>query len=224
MKNKKAMFPFAMATLALVCFLAVVLFMSSSVQPLWGRVMVLLFPCVILYAIAFLSARGKLNSKKTVILTTVLTIVLLLVSIFYVFLLSIWTATTETTDVRYYSRAYEQIGDEDGVERIFPTTIPSDATDVSFSYTPQFLQGGEVFELSYIATDEALSEWEKRLEKKAEWIGSNEEWHRANNWGFHDADSIRYHLYWDGGFNHGEMSYILIDPSTNRITFHYTDW
>ena len=224
MKNKKSIFPFVMGTLALICFLAVVLFMSSSVQPLWGRVMVLLLPSVILYAVAFFSTRDKLDSKKTVILTTVLTIVLLFASIFYVFLLSIWTATTETTDVRYYSRAYEQIDDEDGVEGIFPDTIPIDATDISFHYNPRFLQGGEVFELSYIATGETLSEWEKRLEQKAEWIGSNEEWHRLNNWGFHDSDSTRYHLYWNGGFNHGEMSYVLIDPSINRITFHYTEW
>lgn len=224
MKNKKSVFPFVMGTLAFICFLAVVLLMSSSVQPLWGSVMVLLLPSIILYAVAFLSARGKLDSKKTMILTSVLTIVLLLVSIFYVFLLSIWTATTETTDVRYYSRAYEQIDDEDGVEGIFPDTIPTDATDISFHYNPQFLQGGEVFELSYIATDEALSEWKKRLEQKSEWLGSNEEWHQLNNWGFHDSDSTRYHLYWDGGFNHGEMSYVLIDPSINRITFHYTEW
>ena len=224
MKKGKAVFPFVMGTLALICFLAVALFMSSSVQPLWGRVMVLLLPSIILYAVAVLSARGKLDSRKIMILTSVLTIVLLLVSIFYVFLLSIWTATTETTDVRYYPRAYEQIDDEDGVEGVFPVTIPTNATDVSFHHNPQFLQGGEVFELSYITTGEELSEWVSRLEKDAAWIGSNEEWHQLNNWGFHGSDSTRYHLYWDGGFNHGEMSYVLIDPSTNRITFYYTNW
>ena len=106
MKNKKSVFPFVMGTLAFLCFLAVVLLMSSSVQPLWGRVMVLLLPSVILYAVAFLSSRGKLDSKKTVILTSVLTIVLLLVSIFYVFLLSIWTATTETTETRFVKGAF----------------------------------------------------------------------------------------------------------------------
>lgn len=222
--KRKAVFPFVMGSLALVCFLAVVLLMSSSVQPLWGRVMALLLPSIILYAVAFLSARGKLDSRKTTILTAALTVVLLFASIFYTVLLSVWTATTVTTDVRYYSRAYEQIDDEDGVEGIFPAAIPLDATDVSFRYNPQFLQGGEVFEVSFIVTDGTLSQWEKRLEKSAEWIGSNEEWHRLNNWGFHDADSTRYHLYWDGGSNHGEMSYVLIDPSANRITFHYTDW
>ena len=224
MKNNPALFPLAMGTLALICFLAVALFMASSVQPLWGHIMVLLLPTLILYAVAYLSMKGKINSKKTAILTTVLTIVLLLVSIFYTILLSMWTATTVTSDVRYYSRAYAQIDDEDGVEGIFPAAIPIDATDVSFHYNPQFLQGGEVFEVSYTVTDDVLSEWETRLEKKAEWIGSNEEWHRLNNWGFHDSDSTRYHLYWDGGSNHGEMSYVLIEPTTNRITFHYTDW
>jgi len=225
MKNKYAIFPIVMGTLALLCFLAVAFFMAFSVQPLWGRLMVLLFPAIILYAVACLSAKGKINSRKTVILTLVLTIVLLLVSIFYILLLAVWTATTVTTDVRYYSKAYAQIDDEDGVEGIFPASIPTDAKDVVFHYNPQFLQGGEVFELSYIVPDDMLSEWTNRLEKKAEWIGPDEEWHRLNNWRSHnERNAIRYHLHWDGGFNHGEMSYVLVESSTNRITFYYTDW
>ena len=71
---------------------------------------------------------------------------------------------------------------------------------------------------------EKISEWTVLLEGAAEWIGSNKEWHNANKLDFHDMDSIRYHLYWDGGFNHGEMCYVLIIPSTCRITFYYDDW
>jgi len=179
---------------------------------------------VILGSVGLLSLNGKLSMNKTVILTTILTIVLLLASMFYFFLLTIWTATTETTDIRYYSRAYDQIENEDGVEDVFPTRIPDDAENIDFSYTPQFLQGGEVFELSYTTTEEKLTEWKTVLTKEAEWIGSNKEWHEANHWGFHDEDSVRYHLDWDGGYNHGEWSYVLIDEDANRITFFYEDW
>lgn len=224
MRNKHMLFPLVMGTLAFVCFLAITLFMSSSVQPLWGRMMALLLPALVLYIVAFASWKGKINAGKTVLLTSVLTVVLLLLSVFYVFLLSIWTATTVTTDVRYYSRAFSEIANEEGVNGVFMNEIPDDAKEVVFRYNPQFLQGGEVFALSYTTSDEKIAEWENKLEQKASWIGSNEEWCRLNNWSSHDEDATRYQLYWDGGSNHGEMSYVLVEPSINRITFCYTDW
>ena len=224
MKHKHALYPIIMSICAFVCFLGVVLLMADTVQPLWGSTMLLLLPTVILGSVGLLSLNGRLSMNKTVILTTILTIVLLLASIFYFFLLTIWTATTETTDIRYYSRAYDQIEDEDGVENVFPRRIPDDAENIDFSYRPQFLQGGEVFELSYTTTEEKLTEWKTVLTREAEWIGSNKEWHEANHWGFHDEDSVRYHLDWDGGYNHGEWSYVLIDEDANRITFFYEDW
>ena len=92
------------------------------------------------------------------------------------------------------------------------------------SATPQFLQGGEVFELSYTTTEEKLTEWKTVLTREAEWIGSNKEWHETNHWGFHGEDSVRYHFDWDSGYNHGEMCYVLIDEDTNRITFYYSEW
>lgn len=224
MKHKHALYPILMSICAFVCFLGVVFLMADTVQPLWGRTMLLLLPAVILGSVGLLSLNGRLSMNKTVILTTILTIVLLLASVFYFFLLTIWTATTETTDIRYYIRAYEVIEDEDGVEDVFPRRIPDDAENIDFSYTPQFLQGGEVFELSYTTTEEKLAEWKTVLTREAEWIGSNKEWHEANHWGLHDEDSVRYHLDWDGGYNHGEWSYVLIDEDANRITFIYEDW
>lgn len=224
MKHKHALYPFIMSICAFVCFLGVVFLMADTVQPLWGRTMLLLLPAVILCVVGLFALKGKMNKNTTVILTTILVIVLLLASVFYFFLLSIWTATTETTDIRYYTRAYDQIEDEDGAEEVFPRRIPNDAENIEFSYTPQFLQGGEEFELSYTTTDEKLAEWAARLTREAKWVGSNKEWHEANNWGFSGEDSTRYHLGWDGGFNHGEMCYVLIDEETNRITFYYSEW
>ncbi len=225
MKHNHALYPIIMSSCAFVCFLGVVLLMADTVQPLWGRTLLPLLPALILCAVGLFALKGKLNKNKTVILTTILAIVLFLASVFYFFLLSIWTATTETTDIRYYSRAYDEIDDEDGVKGIFPNVIPKFAADISFSYTPQFLQGGEVFELSYTTTDGDLSEWKSLLEKKAEWVGTNQQWHEENSRSIPGTDlSTRYHLYWDGGFNHGEMCYVLIDAETSRITFYYSEW
>lgn len=224
MKNKYASFPLTMAALAFLCFLFIVFLMSTAVQPLWEQTGVLLIPALVLGSIGIFDLKGMLDSKKTAILTVFLSVIFLLASICYTSFLLIWTATTDTTDVQYYPRAYAQIKNGNGVKGVFPQIVPTDAKDISFHYNPVFLQGGEVFKLSYTVTEEKISEWTVLLEGVAEWIGSNEEWHHANNWVLYDTDSIRYHLYWDGGINHGEMCYVLIDPSISRITFYYEDW
>jgi len=222
--NNHIVFPLVMGTLALLCFLAVALIVSFSVQPLWGRLTVLILPAIVLYAIAFISYKEKISSRMTVVLTVLASIVLVLASFFYSLLLFVWTATTEINDVKYYSKAYSRIENGGGVEGIFPDAIPGDAKDIFFRYNAPFLQGGEIFELSFVSSGEAISQWEGKLEASSEWIGSNQEWHRLNNWGFSGEDSTRYQIYWDGGYNHGEWSYVLINPSSSRITFCYEDW
>lgn len=212
MKHKYALYPIIMSAYALCCFVAVVIVYARVVQPFWGRMLLLIFPALILGLVAIFAAKGKLSVSATTIWTTILSVVLLLASVFYVFLLSVWTATTITTDIQYYSRAYAQIDEEDGVKEVFPKTVPADAKDVVFTYTPQFLQGGEVFELTYTTTNEKITEWTTLLEKEAGWIGSD------------GVDATRYQLYWDGGFNHGEICYVLIDETMERITFYYSHW
>ena len=106
MKRKYARYPIIMSTCAFLCFIAVVIVFTGVVQPLWGRMMLLVLPALILGVVAFFAVKGKLGVSATTIWTTILSIVLLLASVFYVFLLVIWTATTITTDIQYYSRAY----------------------------------------------------------------------------------------------------------------------
>ena len=224
MKHKYAFYPIIMSACALLCYIAVIIVFTGVVQPLWGRMMLLLLPALILGLVAIFAAKGKLGVSATTIWTTILSVVLLLASVFYVSLLYVWTATTTTTDIQYYSRAYAQIDEENGVKEVFPKTIPADAKDVVFTYTPQFLQGGEVFELTYTTTNEKITEWTTLLEKEAGWIGSNHEWHSENNWFFDGVDATRYQLDWDGGFNHGEICYVLIDETMERITFYYSHW
>lgn len=221
-ENKHAIFPITLAGLAFLCFLFIAGMMSSVVQPLWGKTMVLALPSLILALVGFLAFKGKLDSRRTKNLTAVLSVILVAASFAYMLFLSIWTATTETTDVKLYERAYQVIGDEDGVEGIFPKEIPADVENAAFRYHPQFLQGGEVFELSYTTTAEVLSDWDEFLKDNAKWVGSNEEW-QINHWGYGDEEATRYQLYWEDG-NHGETAYVLIDLTQNRITFFYEDW
>ena len=113
-----------------------------------------LIPALVLGSIGLLALKGLFDSKITAVLMVVLSVIFLLGSICYMFMLSIWTATTDTEDVKYYSRAFAQIEDGNGVKGMFPQSIPSDAKDISFHYNPPFLQGGEEFKLSYTVTEE----------------------------------------------------------------------
>lgn len=214
MKRKYALYPIIMSSVALFCFIVVVLVFAGAVQPPWGKMMLFVLPSLILGTVALLAATGKLGASATVAWTTILSVVLLLASVFCVFLLLFSTAMTTTTDIKYYSRAYEQVDELDAVKEIFPKTIPEDAEGVAFFYTPQILQGAEMFELSYTTTDEKITEWVTLLEKEATWIGEHSD----------GTAETQYQLYWDGGDNHGEKCYVLIDEDTRRITFYYSLW
>lgn len=224
MKNKYALYPIIMSFCSLICFIVVLLFFATAVQPLWGKIMLLILPALILGVVAFCAVKGKLGVVATIVWTTTLSIVFLFISLFYIVFLSMETATTITTDIRYYSRAYAQIDELKEVREVFPKSIPTDAKNIEFSYMPQFLQGGEVFELSYTTTDDKLSEWSTLLEGNSEWVGSNQQWHNENDWSSDCVDATRYQLYWDGGFNHGEICYALISEELNQITFYYSIW
>ena len=223
MKHKYAFYPLIMGILAFLCFLGVACVLTDTVQPLWGRILLLLLPALILWTVGIFAAKGKLNHAITVTLTTMLTILLLLVSMVYTFCLVLWTATTQTTDIRYYTAAYDVIEEEEGVKGIFPPAIPADAKDIEFMYMPQFLQGGEVFELSYSTTAAILFDWTERLKEEAVWCGPDKEWRETHN-RTGGTDALRIQLYWDGGYNHGEISYVLIDTNAERITFYYSHW
>lgn len=222
MKNKHAIFPIIMSGLAFLCFLFIAFNMAISVQPLWGKTMVLLLPSLILALVGSLAFKGKLNVRKTENLTVGLSIILVMASFVYTLFLSMCMATTETTDVKYYANAYRQIKHEESVNGIFPEKVPDDAENVDFRYHPQFLQGGEVFELSYSTTANILSDWIAFLSDKVEWIGTNEEWYQTH-WDYGDEEAVRYQLYWEDG-NHGKTAYVLVDLPSNRITFFYEDW
>ena len=109
------MFPLIMAGAALLCFLVLFFNMAATVQPLWGKVMVLILPSLILSTVAVFALKGRLNRRKTIIVTCVLSITLVIASFVYTVFLSVLTATTVTTDVTFYTAAYEQIDEEDNL-------------------------------------------------------------------------------------------------------------
>ena len=121
--KKSAIYPIIMSSLALICFVAVLLFFSTFVQPPYLEASFLILPAVLLGAVAFCAAMGKISASLTAVLTTALSIVLLLASIFYVFLIGM--SFDNVTDVRYYSRAYAHLDDVKQVKSVFPKSIPS---------------------------------------------------------------------------------------------------
>ncbi len=226
MKNKYGFVPAVMAVLALLCFVFVACCMATYVEPPWVETAVLILPSLLFVFISVFAFKGKLGEDATWIMTGILTVVLVIVSFFYTMLISTRAATTESTDPKYYPKAYERILALGGecVEGVFPAVIPADAKEVSYRSHPSFLQGGEVLELSYTTTADVLIWWESFLRDKAEWIGTEEEWSEKTYWSSRaDEDTMRYQLYWEEG-NHGETTYVLIDRDENRITFYYENW
>ena len=98
MERKDAVLPCVMGSLALVCFLLAAVFLSAAVLPPWGRIPVLLLPALVLWGIGVLARKGMLSSRMTEALTAGLTILFLLLSLVYVFLLSLRIAATTITD------------------------------------------------------------------------------------------------------------------------------
>ncbi len=224
MKDKAGLLPFAAGGLALVCFLLVLGAMATAVQPLWRRTLVLLLPALVFFAVGAAARKGSLSPRTTAALTAVLAIVFFLLSVFYVFLLSIWTATEVTTDVRYYRRAYARISGKEAVGAHFPASIPEDARDVAFFYTPRFLQGGEVFRLSYTAPEDEIIRRSALLRAAAEWSGPDAEWFQMHRQYPGGSDSLRFQLFGSGFGNHGEECFILVDRAAGRLEFYYSDW
>lgn len=217
--------PFLMAVFALICFLLVFAMMMSMVEPPpVARTMVLLFPALILMGFGVLANLLHFPLGVIWIVTILLTAVLGVWGFRETVFVVVEAFATETTDVRYYGRAYDDIDHEEYLKGIFPEEIPENAENVDFYYCPQFLQGGEVFELSFTTDKESLDAWDEFLREHAEWSGPDIEWCELNNYGRREEGITRYHLYWDGGYNHGEIGYVQIDPSVGRIRFYYSHW
>lgn len=224
MKEKAGLLPFTAGGLALSCFLLVAGAMATAVQPLWGRTLVLLLPALVFFAVGAAARKGSLSPRAAAVLTAVLAAVFFFLSLCYVFLLSIWTATTVTTEVKYYTRAFAQIDSNEAVSVHFPASVPEDARDVEFSYMPRFLQGGEVFRLSYTAPEDEIIRRSISLQAAAEWSGPDAEWFRMHGQPGGEGDSVRYQLFGSGFVNHGEECCVLIDRAGGRIAFYYSDW
>ena len=224
MKEKAGLLPFAAGALALSCFLLVAGVMATAVQPLWGRTLVLLLPALVFFAVGAAARKGSLSPRAAAVLTAVLAAVFFFLSLCYVFLLSIWTATTVTTEGKYYTRAFAQIDRKEAVCARFPASVPEDAREVEFSYMPRFLQGGEVFRLSYTAPEDEITRRSISLQAAAEWSGPNAEWFRMHGQPGGEGDSVRYQLFGSGFVNHGEECCVLIDWAAGRIEFYYSDW
>ena len=106
MKKRAGLLPFAMGGLAFVCFLAFLGFMSAAVQPLWGRTLVLLLPALVFFGVGAAAGKGRLNPRAAAALTAVLAAVFLFLSVCYVFLLSIWTATGRSGETKRSGRTF----------------------------------------------------------------------------------------------------------------------
>ena len=227
MKNKYMIFPLVMSSVAFTCFAFLAQLFLSGVHPMWAETLVLLIPSLVLGVFAILSAKGLLGRAASITLTCVFSALFVAAGFFYTCFLFFASFDADcTTDPADYAAGLRQIYANEYVREYFPRSIPENATDVTFDYHPALFQGGEEFTLSYRTTDSEIEAWEERLQD-AEWIGTDEAWSDEYNMYEDNGSSpgtTRYQLYWDGGYNHGEMVYVLIDRTTNTMTFSYSHY
>ena len=222
MKKRFVILPLVLAVLALLCFCAAFLILTYGViKPLYDRILLLLLPTLIFLIIAYMGWEGTFTAKASTIITVFTAVVSLLGSIIFGVMLIFETAATSVTDPAYYVRIVQQLQGRPGLE-YFPDTLPDNA---KLYYTPQFLQGGEVFEVSLSMEEPDLRALCDTLEDAAQWYGDKNgylklTYHRLSS--MKDSDTI-YVLYQKGD-NHGEEAYVLVSPSDRKVTFYYSHW
>ncbi|MBE6930968.1 MAG: hypothetical protein E7463_11905 [Ruminococcaceae bacterium] len=227
MNRKAAVFPLSMVGAALVCFVAAFFTLTHNViKPPYGMLSLLLIPALVFLAIAVLAWKGKLSLRASTGLTLVSTLILLILSVLYCFVLVFTIATTSVTDISYYEKIVTTLQDRPGIEA-FPETVPDDA---ELFYTPAFLQGGEVLEISYAPETEVLQRLCNELTSSAMWYGEKEAFRRYTGMSLYEAnESDTIYLLWlkgyvPGSYNHGEETYVIVNQAKGMVLFHYSHW
>lgn len=234
---QKSKLPFIMSIISLLIGLFF-LFIGSPIP--WHLRLYLWFiqllPFLIFVLITILWIKFSENFFVKKILKNIIILLIFLLP-FYYFLIIFVSAGIEAenpiTDLKYY----HSIVDDEYLLKAFPDDIPSSAQNISFLYSPSFLQKGEEIFLYYIDSNVDITDFEKKYQNQTLWNGQINEY--EDN--FNLLDDIFYDLpietpndfilYLfdeacdDSGYcNHGKFLITAFNPKTNEILYKYENW
>lgn len=208
MKRKLPVFPVIMTVLAFICFVLVYFFVAYCfIIPQYAKGLLFAIPFAVLLILTICAYFGKVRKEAAAGITAVLSFVFIASAFVLLMFLSFTEGTRAVEDPAYYERALTRSSVQnctDGNELLLPQNIPDNAEDVVFYYTPQVLQGGEIFFISFKTDDRALDAYENELTQYALWSGTYEQAISADM-------NILYPHTLRGQFDYGKLpdSYVL---------------
>jgi hypothetical protein len=238
---RKAPFPAIMTIISFVLFIAVYWFVTvTAIEPYYFKGLIFAIPFVCFGMITLFSATGKLK----IVISSVITVILIFVLGFAMFLALVFvafdTATTVTTDIGKYEKVLKMTGYPNSpIAKYFPGEIPSNAKKIVFSYNPACLQGGENFNLKFETDTDSIKNCIEQFTQKAKWIGKPSDNEVKTNgvslgsfhiFGYNNLpeDFTIYLIvsqpYHPNDWNHGALSLVAISKERNEIIFLGEHW
>jgi len=239
---KKIRFPLIMTVLALltgICACILLLVLSPWSSPLPAAFLYFV-PAVFFGIITGICVSGKVSEKICGVMTAVLIPIFLIGGFFLTLWLGFETATQSVTDVEYYEdvldvSSYDSWHDDTDID-LFPDDIPKNAENITFYYTPQFLQGGETLALSYKSSAEQIGEYLEDLTSDSIWRGKLGD---ASDYPIDKDPFVRSNIEWSEStevlvftaqpyiaesWNHGTLVYAFVDNDNHTVMFVYERW
>lgn len=235
---KKLIFPIIMTGLSfLLAILVYFLVTWQSVDPYVWQGILFFIPCFCFGIITHLTYIGKISRLCSIALSLCLAVVSIVTASGLLFYLSIDAATTTTTDIRKYQRVLRISSiTEEFQSNIFPAEIPADAYDVSFSYHPALMMGGEELVLGFKTNADNMDLYKQEFEAKAAWIGNGPNTY-AEDYGIFYGTLTSFDLPYDAtiyvisaipsrkdDWNHGKRLLAATSDSENYVLFYAESW
>ncbi|SHO45540.1 hypothetical protein [Anaerocolumna xylanovorans] len=162
------------------------------------------------------------------------------IMVLLIFFISVLSVPSDTDDYKEYKRILKTTGYTDNpLLANFPVSIPDNARDTAFYYTPRFLQGGEVWSLSYKTDIAEVISREEAFRAKAVWIGATSDYEAAE-YGVTDSDfsyagydvlpeDFTVYLFYskpykENNWNHGSISMAAVSIEKRQLIFYAEDW
>lgn len=138
------------------------------------------------------------------------------------------------TDTKYYK---DKVNGH--LLEVFPKDIPTNAEEVNFFYSPDFLQGGSSIALYYIDKDMTIDKFDEKYKFKAEWVGYFEDYNdkdglltgaflntpaQYNNENDYIIYLVNSRCDNSGYCNHGNFLFTSFNKNTNEIIFKSENW
>lgn len=175
MKKEKnlvhCIFPFIMTIVTL--FIGILFFIMTKGEPIIMRSITGFFaflPAIVFFVILIVSYfKCKTKESKDVILglCSILTFLLLVYYISYIFIVAFVEAEHPITDIH----SYKEKVNGSRLLKAFPKEIPDDVENIKFKYSPGVLQAGTDISLYYVDKNMTLEKFDEVYKSKAIWIG-----------------------------------------------------